>query len=326
MGQDPLRHVDPDPAERLLRSAAAAHLPARQRLFDMSGFPHRARVPARTPGTAAANPDPDRRIRTRRARPHGRDEPAGADQPEPDDQRGREDRDRGHGHHPCALTTPTTSSPPPAAEPPPHAAGPSPQSVGWTMQDNRFHSTRWRAKGRSPGPGSTTSPTCAPRSNDSAPGEIQGPPGTVFRTGNAHPTLPSGADSRLRPNETASWRPRTDTYARHLRSPSANCAQPPSSVSSATRRSRNLNRSSDPADACVDDTAEQRANWHALVAAVESTLRLRDHVAGTLPEMAEQLYRRSRGMIGSLSQLVRGAFFFDVEDATEKITAELLDL
>src|SRR6476646_2971947 len=194
----------------------------------MSGFPHRARVPARTPGTAAANPDPDRRIRTRRARPHGRDEPAGADQPEPDDQRGREDRDRGHGHHPCELTTPTTSSPPPAAEPPPHAAGPSPQSVGWTMQDNRFHSTRWRAKGRSPGPGSTTSPTCAPRSNDSAPGEIQGPPGTVFRTGNAHPTLPSGADSRLRPNETASWRPRTDTYARHLRSPSANCAQPPS--------------------------------------------------------------------------------------------------
>jgi hypothetical protein len=73
-------------------------------------------------------------------------------------------------------------------------------------------------------------------------------------------------------------------------------------------------------------TAEQRANWHALVAAVESTLRLRDHVAGTLPEMAEQLYRRSRGMIGSLSQLVRGAAILAIDDGTEKITAELLDL
>ena len=73
-------------------------------------------------------------------------------------------------------------------------------------------------------------------------------------------------------------------------------------------------------------TAEQRASWHALVAAVESTLRLRDHVAGTLPEMAEQLYRRSRGMIGSLSQLVRGAAILAIDDGTEKITAELLDL
>jgi len=73
-------------------------------------------------------------------------------------------------------------------------------------------------------------------------------------------------------------------------------------------------------------TAEQSANWHALVAAVESTLRLRDHVAGTLPEMAEQLYRRSRGMIGSLSQLVRGAAILAIDDGTEKITAELLDL
>ena len=73
-------------------------------------------------------------------------------------------------------------------------------------------------------------------------------------------------------------------------------------------------------------TAEQRANWHALVAAVESTLRLGDHVAGTLPEMAEQLYRRSRGMIGSLSQLVRGAAILAIDDGTEKITAELLDL
>ena len=72
-------------------------------------------------------------------------------------------------------------------------------------------------------------------------------------------------------------------------------------------------------------TAEQRANWRALVAAVESTLRLPDHVARTR-RMAEQLYRRSRGMIGSLSQLVRGAAILAIDDGTEKITAELLDL
>jgi hypothetical protein len=81
------------------------------------------------------------------------------------------------------------------------------------MQDNRFHSTRWRAKGRSPGPGSTTSPTCAPRSNDSAPGEIQDPPSTVFPTGNAHPMLRSG--SRL---EVVTERNRQlEAENRHLR-------------------------------------------------------------------------------------------------------------
>jgi hypothetical protein len=42
--------------------------------------------------------------------------------------------------------------------------------------------------------------------------------------------------------------------------------------------------------------------------------------------MAEQLYRRSRGMIGSLSQLVRGAAILAIDDGTETITAELLDL
>ena len=68
-------------------------------------------------------------------------------------------------------------------------------------------------------------------------------------------------------------------------------------------------------------TADDR---HGLAVCV--LLRLRDYVAGTLPEMAEQLYRRSRGMIGSLSQLVRGAAILAIDDGTEKITAELLDL
>ena len=39
------------------------------------------------------------------------------------------------GHHPCELTTPTTSSQPPGAEPPPHGAAPSRHFAGWTMRD-----------------------------------------------------------------------------------------------------------------------------------------------------------------------------------------------
>ena len=40
----------------------------------------------------------------------------------------------------------------------------------------------------------------------------------------------------------------------------------------------------------------------------------------------EYLYRRSGGMIGSLSQLVRGAAILAIEDGSEQITSELLDL
>ncbi|WP_331758288.1 ATP-binding protein (plasmid) [Nocardia sp. NBC_01377] len=81
-----------------------------------------------------------------------------------------------------------------------------------------------------------------------------------------------------------------------------------------------------PATSFAYGTAEQRTQWQALVAAVESTLRLRDHIPGTLASMAEQLYRRSGGMIGSLSQIIRGAAILAIEDGTEKITSNLLDL
>lgn len=53
---------------------------------------------------------------------------------------------------------------------------------------------------------------------------------------------------------------------------------------------------------------------------------LRDHRKGTLTAMAAQLYQRSGGMIGSLSQLIRGAAVLAIESGTEAITAELLDL
>jgi hypothetical protein len=73
-------------------------------------------------------------------------------------------------------------------------------------------------------------------------------------------------------------------------------------------------------------TPDQRRAWQALVATLESTLRLREHAPGTLPAMAEQLYRRTGGMIGSLSQLIRGAAILAIETGTERITEDLLDL
>jgi DNA transposition AAA+ family ATPase len=72
-------------------------------------------------------------------------------------------------------------------------------------------------------------------------------------------------------------------------------------------------------------TGEQRAQWRALIATMESALRLHHHKAGTLVRLAEYLYRRSGGMIGSLSQLVRGAAILAIDDGSERITKALLE-
>jgi hypothetical protein len=72
-------------------------------------------------------------------------------------------------------------------------------------------------------------------------------------------------------------------------------------------------------------TADQRESWQALVATLESMLRLQQHGQGTLGGLAEYLYQRTSGMIGSLSQLVRGAAILAIEDGTERITRDLLD-
>ena len=55
-------------------------------------------------------------------------------------------------------------------------------------------------------------------------------------------------------------------------------------------------------------------------------LRLHQHSLGTLVALDEYLYRRSGGMIGSLSQLIRGAAILATEDGTEQITRDLLDI
>ena len=72
-------------------------------------------------------------------------------------------------------------------------------------------------------------------------------------------------------------------------------------------------------------TAEQRTAWHALVASLEATLPLRAHQPGTLTALDEYLHRRTAGMIGSLSHLVRGAAIDAILDGTEHLTRAHLD-
>jgi hypothetical protein len=81
-----------------------------------------------------------------------------------------------------------------------------------------------------------------------------------------------------------------------------------------------------PAAAFAYGTTEQREQWRALVATMESTLRLHKHRPGSLVGLDEYLYRRSGGMIGSLSQLIRGAAILAIEDGREQITRDLLDI
>ena len=64
----------------------------------------------------------------------------------------------------------------------------------------------------------------------------------------------------------------------------------------------------------------------ALTATLESLLRLHHHRTGTLVKLAEYLHQRSTGMIGSLSQLIRGAAILAIEDGSEQITRQLLDV
>jgi hypothetical protein len=81
-----------------------------------------------------------------------------------------------------------------------------------------------------------------------------------------------------------------------------------------------------PAVAFAYGTPEQRQVWRALIATLEDLLRLHQHRAGALVALDEYLYQRTAGMIGSLSQLVRGAAVLAIADGTEAITRELLDV
>lgn len=73
-------------------------------------------------------------------------------------------------------------------------------------------------------------------------------------------------------------------------------------------------------------TSEQRTAWRSLIATLEQSLRLHQHQSGTLVELADYLYERSGGAIGSLSTLIRGAAIIAIDEETERITHDLLDL
>lgn len=65
--------------------------------------------------------------------------------------------------------------------------------------------------------------------------------------------------------------------------------------------------------------------WTALIAALESSLRLHHHRPGTLTGLDGYLHRRTKGMIGSLLWLIRTAAINAILDGTEKITKAALD-
>jgi len=68
-----------------------------------------------------------------------------------------------------------------------------------------------------------------------------------------------------------------------------------------------------------------RAEWKSLIATLEGALRLHRHEPGTLTRLDRYLHKRTGGMIGSLSHLVRAAALTAIDTRAEAITRELLD-
>jgi len=72
-------------------------------------------------------------------------------------------------------------------------------------------------------------------------------------------------------------------------------------------------------------TREQRTQWKALIATLESAVRLAEHRPGALPRLDRYLRERTGGMIGSLSHLIRAAAMRAIRDGSEKISKPHLD-
>jgi hypothetical protein len=60
--------------------------------------------------------------------------------------------------------------------------------------------------------------------------------------------------------------------------------------------------------------------WQGVVATFDTALQLHDHTPGDLTAHSRYLHRRTHGMIGSLSHLIRGAAVQAIHNGTEKIT------
>jgi len=65
--------------------------------------------------------------------------------------------------------------------------------------------------------------------------------------------------------------------------------------------------------------------WAALIAALETSLRLHQHTPGTLTLLDGYLHQRTAGMIGSLLRLVRSAAIQAVLDGSERLTRTHLE-
>jgi len=65
--------------------------------------------------------------------------------------------------------------------------------------------------------------------------------------------------------------------------------------------------------------------WQGLIVTLEDALRLRRHTPGALARLSRYLHRRTGGMIGSLTHLIRGAAIEAILSGTEQITRQLLD-
>jgi hypothetical protein len=72
-------------------------------------------------------------------------------------------------------------------------------------------------------------------------------------------------------------------------------------------------------------TQAQRQVWTELVTDMENALRLHTHRPGTLSRQAAYLHRRTAGVIGSLSYLIREAAVTAILNDTEHISKDLLD-
>jgi len=68
-----------------------------------------------------------------------------------------------------------------------------------------------------------------------------------------------------------------------------------------------------------------QAEWKSLVATLEAALRLHHHEPGCLIRLDRYLHKRTGGMIGSLSHLVRAAALTAIDTGAEAITRDLLD-
>lgn len=69
----------------------------------------------------------------------------------------------------------------------------------------------------------------------------------------------------------------------------------------------------------------ERDNWRSLVLTFEQALPLRAHQPGSLGRHSEFLYRRTGGMLGSLSHVIRGAAVDAILDGKEQVTRAHLE-